>query len=141
MNEERAMILEMLKNGKITMEEADSLLDALPAGSGTAAPDEGETGEAGRVPTRMRVEITRNGSKAVNVRLPLSLVRTGLKIGKVFGKTGGKMEPEQAAAMDALKDMDIDEVMEAFRCAGEKLPYTIIDVDGEDGEHVTVMLE
>lgn len=143
MNEERTMILEMLQSGKISLEEANRLLDALPKEeTAPRSPEPSETPVySGETPTKLRVEVTRSGRRIVNVRLPISLVRTGLKLGKAFGKTGGKYATEQAAAVDALQDLDIDEVMNTFYTLGESLPYTIVDVDEENGEHVTVMLE
>jgi len=144
MNEERTIILEMLQNGKISIEEANQLLDALPPEE--AEQKHEETGKAtarpGETPTHIRIEVTGGGNQAVNVRLPVSLVRTGLKFSKAFGKKAGrKNSSEQAAAMDALQDLDIDEIMNTFYTLGESLPYTVVDVDGENGEHVKIILD
>ncbi len=43
--------------------------------------------------------------------------------------------------MDALQDLDIDEIMNTFYTLGESLPYTVVDVDGENGEHIKIMLD
>ncbi len=70
MREERARILELLERGKITVEEAEQLLDAL-------GPDEERTGGFGEPLSaaegrRLCVRITdlRTGNVKVNVRLP-----------------------------------------------------------------------
>lgn len=73
MREERVRILELLQAGKITVEEAEQLLDALgPAGeqaapSGEAAPAPPQAGSR-----RLCIRITdlRSGKQKVNVRLP-----------------------------------------------------------------------
>ncbi len=143
MHEERTIILEMLQNGKISIEEANQLFDALPPEEAEPQHEETDkkTARSGETPTHIRIEVTGGGKQAVNVRLPVSLVRTGLKFGKVFGKVGGKYSSDQAATMDAIKDLDIDEIMNTFYTLGESLPYTVVDVNGENGEHVKIILD
>ncbi len=144
MFEERTLILEMLQNGKISIEEANKLLDALPPEDTEQKHEEADetTARSGETPTHIRIEVTGGGKQAVNVRLPVSLVRAGLKFGKAFGKKAGrKNSSEQAAAMDALQDLDIDEIMNTFYTLGESLPYTVVDVDGENGEHIKIILD
>lgn len=72
MNEERRMILEMLQEGAISVEEAERLMEALPAEESrqltTAAP-----ARAGVSPKRVVVLVTENGKQKVNVRVPFSL--------------------------------------------------------------------
>ena len=82
MDKERRKILEMLSQGKINVDEAERLLAAL------SEPSSGETGEnmtsvAGFKPKYLRVVVepapgNKNGDR-VNVRVPLNLIRAGLK--------------------------------------------------------------
>ncbi len=73
----------------------------------------------------MRVTDKKNDKVKVNVRLPLSLVGVGLRLGK-------KYSPE-------MEDIDIEEIVQAIQ-SGEL--GQIVDVeDEEDGEHVQVYVE
>ena len=79
---ERTRILNMLKEGKITVEDAEKLLSALNIGS----EEEKVTPETvalkdnrGRKPKRLRISVDAGdgGDKAkVNVNLPVSLIKT-----------------------------------------------------------------
>ena len=136
--EERMRILNMLQEGQVTPEQAAQLLQALeetpvvvkqrPAPA--QAPQFVEhipPVEPGRPPRWLRVRVTDmdSGRPRVNVRLPLSLVNIGLKMGKQFA-------PE-------IEGIDFNEVVKAIQ---EGETGTFVDVyDEEDGEHVEVFLE
>jgi SHOCT-like domain len=122
--EERMKVLKMLQEGKISAEEAANLLESLdladPALKGEVLPKNLN----GRW-FRVRVTDKKNDKVKVNVRLPLSLVGVGLRMGK-------KYSPEMA-------DLDIEEIFQAIQ-AGEM--GQIVDVeDEEEGEHVQVFVE
>ncbi len=71
--EERLQILQMLKEGKITVDEANSLLEALGAGGSTErlSPD-----ERGRF---LRIRVAEKGTQRVNVSLPLELIKVAAR--------------------------------------------------------------
>jgi hypothetical protein len=131
-NEERIQILKMVQEGKITAEDAAQLLEALEdgekipnTGSSESAPPEPQS--PGRKPRWLRVRVTDtdSGRPRVNVRLPLSMVNMGLKMGAHFA-------PE-------IEGMDTAQLMQVIE-AGEI--GQIVDVmDEKDGEHVEVYLE
>ena len=81
MGEERNRILELLAAGKITAEEAGRLLDALSsrAASGGAA-EQPARGPSANPPKFIYVKVVSAKGDNVNVKLPLSLVRAGLKL-------------------------------------------------------------
>ena len=129
--DERIKILQMVQEGKISAEEAAELLEALDEGvrtdltGSTSAPAEGAV--VGRKPRwfRVRVTDTDSGKPRVNVRLPLSMVSIGLKMGSRFS-------PE-------IEGLDASELMRLIE-SGEV--GQIVDVqDSNDGEHVEVFLE
>jgi len=141
--EERMRILNMLQEGQVTPEQAAQLLQALedapaatkarPAAQPPAHTQQSlvehipPAGEPGRAPRWLRVRVTDTdtGRPRVNVRLPLSLVNVGLKMGKQFA-------PE-------IEGMDFNEIVKAIQ---EGETGTFVDVfDEEDGEHVEVFLE
>ncbi len=137
--EERMKILSMVQEGKISPEDAAQLLEAInagsqpPAGARRGAPPTPPAGvempgmPGGRRPRWLRVRVTDtdSGRPRVNVRLPVSMVSVGLKMGSRFAP--------QVEGLDANQLMSIIESGEIGQ---------IVDVyDEDDGEHVEVFLE
>jgi hypothetical protein len=130
-SEERIKILKMVQDGKITADQAAELLKALesraaPAGAapGQAVPP-GQANPARGRWFRVRITDTDTGKTRVNVRMPLSVVTAGMKMGMRFS-------PE-------VEGMDISQLAELIQ-SGET--GQIVDVfDEEDGEHVEVFVE
>ena len=131
-SEERMKILKMVQDGKITAAQAAELLKALenrttpPSGAPGQAvpPGQQATPSRGRW-FRVRITDTDTGKTRVNVRMPLSVVTAGMKMGMRFS-------PE-------VEGMDITQLAELIQ-SGET--GQIVDVfDEEDGEHVEVFVE
>ena len=87
MNENRRKILELLATGKITAEEADRLLTAMEKGPA----DSGAAGAAESCPKRkpqfLRVLVEDEGRKGpvkVNVRVPMQLLRAGVRLASLI---------------------------------------------------------
>jgi hypothetical protein len=83
--EDKTRILNMVSEGKITVEEASVLLDALIK-NGKAEEPISMKGKQGRKPTKLRVNIDANENSKkskVNVNIPLSLVKT---LGPIISK-------------------------------------------------------
>ena len=129
-NEERTRILKMIEEGKITAAEAAQLIEALDTqAQSNQAPtstvsDDGSAKKVGRW-FHVRVKDLASGKVRVNVRLPLSLISTGIKI-------GAKFSPE-------VEKLDADQLMDFIK-SGEIGPIADIE-DVEDGEHVEVFIE
>ena len=133
MNDEQKMIFGMLKAGEITAEEAERLMDAVNVPG---------TGVQGTQPKRLRVRITDHGQQKVNVKIPFTVVRLALKLGKgmnglavTFGGTEG------AKVAEALDQIDLDEILRQLGDGEIPLPCTLVDVDAEDGVNIQVELE
>jgi hypothetical protein len=103
MSEERKKILEMLAGGKINVDEAERLLSALSEDTASYKVD-----TAGSVSKpkylRVLVEPVSDKSKGdrVNVRVPLNLIRAGLKWAAFIPKH------HQQRVGDALKEKGIE---------------------------------
>ncbi|HVN54745.1 MAG TPA: hypothetical protein VMT46_10480 [Anaerolineaceae bacterium] len=131
-SEERMKILKMIAEGKITAEEGAELLETLESSTGGPGQPGSEPGtvqtNAGKKPGRwFRVVVTdtNSGKTRVNVRLPVGLINTGLKM-------GAKFVPE-------VEGMDMNQLIEFIK-SGEI--GQVVDVyDQEDGEHVEVYIE
>jgi hypothetical protein len=129
-SEERMRVLKMIQEGKVSAEEGLKLLETLentgnaPVGSARATTGEGVPGSRAKW-LRVKVTDTKTGKVRVNLRLPVSLLRAGSKIGARI-----------STDMDGL---DMDKLMALIR-SGE-LGRVVDVVDEEDGEHVEVNLE
>lgn len=88
--EERMRILNMVKDGQITAEEAARLLEALKGTTATDAVASAETGRAKWL--RVRVTDRATGKTKVNVNVPVGLLDVGLKMGAHFAPDMGGMD-------------------------------------------------
>ncbi|MCM3877928.1 MAG: hypothetical protein NEA02_16100 [Thermoanaerobaculia bacterium] len=88
MSENSRRVLELLASGKVTVEEAERLLravEAVPAGAREEAPGNAEKAPARYL--RIAVQKAANGcgpEKQVNIRVPLSLVKGGMRLGAMI---------------------------------------------------------
>ena len=128
LTEERLQILKMLEDGKITVDEAATLLSALENGikKQKSLRQPGVPGEAQWL--RVRVTDQVSGKQKVTVNLPITLVDVALKV-------GAKFAPE-------LEEMDSNVVMEAIESIKSGAQGKIVEVeDDEGGERVEVFVE
>jgi hypothetical protein len=133
MTEERKKILEMLSEGKITAEDAERLLDKIEAGPSSAPKPPREPGEKCKVKWLL-VHVDGTDGDKVNVRVPISLLRTGIKLGAIL--PAGASERIQASGFDLndLNKLADEELMEA-------LADLQVDVNSEDGDVVRIYCE
>ncbi len=122
-SEERLKILQMLEDGKITADEASTLLRALGEGKRTASAVPGPGGE-GRY---LRIQVTDlvSGSAKVNVTIPMGLVSAGLRM-------AGRFAPE-------FEGFDMEELEELL--ASGATGKLVEVVDSEDSERVEIYVE
>ena len=146
-NEDTRRILEMVSQGKLTVDDADRLLKAMAAAGGTTAPD----GGAAPAPKRwLRINIHkpadehRPHAKDVNIRVPMGVVRGGMRLGAIIATFAGEKAvrrmkvngidldlaaingdlsklhgPEFDAFVNALHDIDIDDGKSRVRITSE----------------------
>jgi len=106
MAENQKRILEMLSEKKITVEEAEKLLSLIATGEGKGGTATAEA-EKKRAPKYLRVVVqpgpqSQEGHpERVNIRVPVSLIRAGMKFAALI--------PPQAAdeIQEALKDKGV----------------------------------
>jgi hypothetical protein len=143
MSEDRSRILNMLAEGKITAEEAERLLDALGTRAGGAAAPGGPAikGDPGplleALPKFLYVKVNSENGDTVDVKIPIALVRSGLKLTSLIPPQAmdqiNSSMSEQGMSIDFsnLKPEDIDELVEALR-------EMEISVDSANGDKVRV---
>jgi hypothetical protein len=121
MKEEMKKILQMVEQNKITVEEAEKLLDVLaPDEEPAISPPVGSESLKGKF---LRVQVEEKGEQKVQVNVPLSIVEVGLKIGMQVG-------PQFAPELEGLKNIDFQQLMEAIR---EGASGKLVEVkDGEE---------
>ena len=122
MSEDRARILQMINQGKIDAAQGVELLNALSDTKSRASPE-----PAAGMASWLRVRVTdlETGRTRVNVNVPISLVKAGIKLGARFA-------PE-------TDEVDWDEVLSAIQ---EGAAGKIVDVeDIDDGEKVEIYVE
>jgi SHOCT-like domain len=140
MSEDRNRILSLLAAGKITADEAERLLDALDTAAGAAA-GPAFTGDpsplVAALPKFLYVQVAGSTGDNVHVKIPLALVRSGLKLTSLIPAQAmdqiNKSMSEHGISVDFanLRPEDIDELIESLR-------EMEITVDGENGDVVRV---
>ncbi len=115
MSEERKKILEMLQQGKITVDEAEKLLAAI------STPQQTEAGACKTACKYLRVQVEPGPESAdkerVNIRVPMKLIRAGLKwaafIPKHAQSSINQALHEKGIEMDcsAITSQDIEELV------------------------------
>lgn len=127
--EERMRILMMIQDGKISAAEGARLIEALDdLSEPTTQPPQPSRGyPSGKKPHYLRVLITDTdtGKAKVNVRLPVSLINSGMRMGARFAPEIEGLEMEDLNAW--LNSGEVGQIVDIF--------------DEEDGEHIEVFLE
>lgn len=135
MKEERRQILEMLAEGKITAEDAERLLDKLGAGEKKDHPAPGA--RANNTSSRLkylRVLVDSTDGDKVNIRVPLALIRTGIKLAAVLPDEVNEKLGKKGVDLTKLSELEGDELYQSLR-------ELQVDVDSEDGETVRIFCE
>jgi hypothetical protein len=125
MSDDTRRVLDLLAQGKITVDEADRLLKAVAAAPPSADAASGP-GAAPR-PRWLRINIQRQSEdghgekKNVNVRVPISFVKGGMRLGALIAPFAG----EKAIARLRERGYDLD----LSRLDAEAIETWLKDVD------------
>jgi hypothetical protein len=126
---ERLKVLKMLEDGKISVEDAARLLKTLDEvdnkppkppfdNNSPASPSSGRW-------FRVRVTDIESGKPRVNIRMPVSVVKSGLKMGAHFSPNIEGLDLHNLKHL--IESGEIGQVVDVY--------------DDEDGEHVEVFIE
>ena len=131
MNEERKRILEMLAEGKINADEAERLLSALSKETETSSDITEKV--LGQKYLRVVVEPApgSESTERVNIRVPLKLIRAGLKLAAFIPKDA------QVKVNEALHEKGIDTDFSKIKPEDledliEQLNNLTVDVEGKE---------
>jgi len=127
MSEERLMILKLLRDGKITADEAARLLETIDVTKSKTnhSHEEPEIEKGQGKFFRVRVTDTDSGKIRANIRIPLSVMGAGAKFGAHFAPQIEGLEDEDI--MRLVRSGEVGKVLDVF--------------DDEDGEHVEIFIE
>ena len=134
MNEDRKRVLSMLAEGKITADEAERLLGAMER-EPAAAPAAGfARSRANGAPKYMRVTVDANepgkGPKKVNIRVPMQLLRAGVRLGSLI-PPHARERVNEAMRRNGL-DIDINQLKpENLDDLIDQISDVALDVDHE----------
>lgn len=147
MSDDRTRILDMLATGKITVDEAERLLEALESRpTATTGPHAADGGAAIKgdptplidaLPKYLYVKVNSANGDNVDVKVPVALVRSGLKLTSLIPTDAmdkvNESLSENGMSIDFtnLKPQDIDDLVQALR-------ETEIIVDAKNGDKVRV---
>jgi hypothetical protein len=153
MNENRRQILEMLAAGKITADEAEKLLAALDpdtaaapnafANGGSAGKDASSAGSKTHAKyLRVQVEADESmtgmkGATTVNVRVPMQLLRAGVRLAGLIPKQAHNQLDEAFTkhgvpiTLSQIKPENLEELI-------DHLEDLTVDVEGKEGNATKV---
>jgi hypothetical protein len=110
MSEETRRVLDLLSQGKITVDEADQLLKAVAAADAAPAePVADAQANTGGAPKWIRIDVhkpanERRGDKDVNIRVPVAVVKGGMRLGALIAPFAG----EKVASRMRERGFDLD---------------------------------
>ena len=141
MVDERRRILNMLAEGKISASDADGLLAAM-ADTETPPPVTEVKPAASKSPKYLRVQVEEHdGDRShVNIRIPLTLIRAGVRLTALL--PAGLHDQINKALKESGVDFDISKVKrENLEELVEHLAELTVDVDGGNGDKVRIYCE
>jgi hypothetical protein len=106
MSDDRRRILDLVAQGKITVDEADELMRALDARRGSAARAEDRDASTLRWVLIHVHQTAKEGKhdKDVNIRVPISVIKSGMRLGALIPGLAG----DQVASRLREKGLDVD---------------------------------
>jgi len=131
MSEERRQVLEMLSEGKINVQEAEQLLQAVGVQAAAGSPGSEDKKVEPRYFRILVNKAAREGKKAetVNIRVPMTVVRGGLRLGALFPTMLGKKKIQLDNGMELdLSKITYSDLEGLIKDIGE----LTVDVDGGD---------
>lgn len=138
MSNERAKILKMVADGTITPEDGERLLDRLSdprRAVGLLEPETapGDSGSKRNSPLKY-LRIVVEGDDMINVRVPISLIRTGIQLTALLPQRASQHLRDRGIDLSRFQDLHGEELLEALR-------ELRVDVDGDEGDRIRVFCE
>ena len=140
MSDDRQRILKMVAEGKISVAEAEELLDALGDTEDRSDVSSGDVAVRPRRAKYLRVVVEEGGKGMVNIRVPMQLIYAGVKLTGLIPRHAS--EKVSGALHERGIDVDLDALGgERIQELVDQLQDLSVDVDGPEGERVRVYCE
>lgn len=143
MSEDTRRVLDLLSKGKISVDEAQQLLDAIKTAAQAEEPAPKSDDEGAPKPRYIRINVHKAAGenqcgKDVNIRVPIAVVRSGMRLGAIIPGLGERIT---AKARERGFDLDLGK-MNASQIDGllRDLGEMTIDVD-EGRQQVRICCE
>jgi len=133
MSLETRKVLDMLAEGKVTPADAEKLLNKLQNSDSPTATETAQTPPASAARS-LRIVIDEPGKKPVNIRMPLSFLRTGSAIIGMLPKQVNERLGERGIDLSVLCGKNGDEL-------NKILQELQLDIDKGDGKKVRIFCE
>lgn len=130
MKEEIGKVLTMVQDGKLGAEEASELIQALKEKESSTEKANG----LDYMDRMLKVRVTSEDGDKVNVNLPLRLIKVALKSGLNIASA----IPESAKYVKDINTLDVDLILKAI---DEELSGPIVDVESQNGDKVSIVIE
>lgn len=141
MSEDRQRILTMVAQGKLCIEEAEKLLDLLQENGGKEIKDESQMTYEKKNYKYLRVIVDSNQGDNVNIRVPMALLKTGLRLSALIPPVAYQKLSEQMQQKGV--DLDVNQILKSGNV--EELIESIgefdVDVNSAQGDKVKVFFE
>jgi len=147
MDEHHRKVLDLLAQGKISVAEAEKLLEKLkaaPAAEREAVDEKDEEAEVQDAPKEkakdgkkkrprfLRVQVDSDEDEKINVRVPMNWVRMGVNLGALI--------PKHARRALEKRGVDLSE-MNSLKEVEDMLDDLGLDIDDQDGNKVRIFWE
>jgi len=143
MSDETRRVLELLAQGKVSVNEADQLLRALNEQSKRVDTAPNEASNVAPKPRFMRIHVHKPGKegredKDVNIRVPMAVIRGGMRLGTMIPGLHASMN---ARLRERGIDVDLSKLDPAFlESMLSEMGEINIDVE-QSGEQVRITYE
>jgi hypothetical protein len=141
MMENRRQVLDMLAQGKITADEAERLLSLVDRPAGAEAGGSADRGGGKTDPKYLRVVIQEGagpGSEQVNIRVPMGLIRAGVRLASLLpsnatSKINEKLKEKGVPIdLEKIKAGDLEDLVDSLS------DFQVNSQDGNDKVRIYV---
>ena len=135
MSEDRKKVLEMLAEGKISVDEAERLLEALKKNTTEMSPQTALTETLNNLPKYLFVKVDAVDGDKVNIRVPLKLVKAGIKLQALLPQDA----QDKINAKLNKKGLNLEDFRaENFKDILDALAEFEVNVDDSSGDKVRI---
>lgn len=135
MSEDRKKVLEMLAEGKISVDEAERLLEALKKNTTEISPQTALTETPDNLPQYLFVKVDAVDGDKVNIRVPLKLVKAGIKLQALLPQDA----QDKINAKLNEKGLNLEDfTAENFKDILDALTEFEVNVDDKKGDKVRI---